>query len=525
MGRGDRSRPALPEEQPKTTKADLKDKLALEVSGDRMEARLSGEVPEGADRKQVQYAITEALKKSGVRYGMDAQAMRQAIEALLAGQRVQGLVVARGQAPVEGEDAVITPRVEFGAGVVGRVNKKGIVDFRDRGPIPTVQPGTVLATLKKGLRGEPGRDVLGKLVHPPEVRMLRLLPGDGVSIDDDGATVSAAVEGMPDRPEEERFVVQSVLDIAGDVDLNTGHIEFPGAVRVQGTIRSDFKVKCYGLTAETIEPRAIIDVKADVVVYGGIMGAVVRAGGNVMARFVRDARVVCNGDMNIDTEIIQSKLQAGGHIRVSGLESRIVDSHIAAIKGVQAGDVLCSRREATMIRIGVNPEFEKQYFANKRALESLVNQRDQIMEAVDAQKTELVGTEEELRHMIEAFHSMEGVKDREVHLTQINMIKPLREALKQGVAQGTLRLGEMVFEIQRLREQIARMEAVAPQGAIWLDVRGRAEQGVEIRTPRASLVLENTHQGFSAREATIQDKQTGEERPTVKLSRLRTTAA
>lgn len=178
-----------------------------------------------------------------------------------------------------------------------------------------------------------------------------------------------------------------------------------------------------------------------------------------------------------------------------------------------------------MIRIGVNPEFEKQYFANKRALESLVNQRDQIMEAVDAQKTELAGTEEELRHMIEAFHSMEGVKDREVHLTQINMIKPLREALKQGVAQGTLRLGEMVFEIQRLREQIARMEAVAPQGAIWLDVRGRAEQGVEIRTPRASLVLENTHQGFSAREATIQDKQTGEERPTVKLSRLRTTAA
>lgn len=489
-----------------------------------MEARLSGSLPEGADRRQAQYAITELLKKTGVRYGMDAQAMRQAIDALLAGELVKDVVVARGMEPTQGEEAAITLHVPAGVGVVGRVKKNGFVDFRDRGPIPTVKPGDLLATLKKGRRGDPGRDVLGKLVHPAEVRMLRLLAGPGVELEQDGTVAVAAVEGMVDRPEEERLVVQSVLDIPGDVDLNTGHIEFPGAVRVQGTVCSDFKVKCYSLIADTIEPRAIIDVKTDVVVYGGIMGALVRAGGNVMARFVRDARLVCNGDLTVETEIVQSKLQAGGRIRITGPESRIVDSHLAAIKGVQATDVLCSRREATIIRIGVNPEFEKLYYSNKRALESLINQRDQIMEAVDAQKTELLSTEEELRHMIEAFHSMEGVKDREVHLTQINMIKPLREALKQGVAQGSARLGEMIFEIQRLREQLTRMEAVMPVGAIWLDVRGRAEHGVEIRTPRASLALENTHQAFSARESTMLDKASGEERIGVKLSQLRLTA-
>lgn len=498
--------------------------LSLAVSEDSLTAYLAGSCPPGTDRRQVQYAITDLLKKNGVKYGLDAQAMREAIDRIVAGETVEKVLVARGQAPTSGVDAEIEQHVELVGSVAVRETKNGKVDFRDRGPIPTVEPGTLLATLKKGLRGEPGKDVYGKPVHPPENRMLRLIGGEGVEIQEDGTKAVSTVVGMVARPEEEKFLVKNILLVEEDVDLNTGHIDFPGAVKVNGTIRSDFKVKCYSLEAQTIEPRAVIQVKDDMMVYAGIMGAAVKVGGDLAARFVRDAKVICEGNVVVDTEIVQSVIQAGGTLKVTGLEGRIVDSHLAAIKGIAAADVLCSRREASILRIGVNPEFEKSYWSNKKNLESAVNQENQIYEAVLAQEHELESTETELRDLIQLFHKTQDPKERENQLTQINMIKPLREALKQGVEQGHQRLDELVFEIQRLRERIEQMEAVLPAGAIWLDVRGKAEQGTQIRTPRASVVLEKAHQAFSAREVAVRDKNTNEEQITVKLGKLRMTA-
>lgn len=512
------------EEISNTEQPGSRTELDLTVSEDRLTAYLSGSCPVDWDRRKVQYAITDLLKKQGVKYGLDAKAMREAIDRILQGHPIERVIVARGQPPTKGTDAEIIQHVELAGSVVGRETKNGIVDFRDRGPIPTVEPGTVLATLKKGLRGEPGKDVHGKALHPEESRMLRLLGGEGVELQDDGTKAVSTVVGMVARPGEEKILVKNVLIIDEDVDLNTGHIDFPGAVKVCGTVRSDFKVKCYSLEVETIEPRAVIEVKNDLMVYAGIMGAAVRVGGDLAARFIRDAKVICKGDAVVDTEIVQCGIQVGGALKVSGLEGRIVDSHLAAIKGISAGDVLCSRREATILRIGVNPEFEKQYWSYKKNLESAINQQNQIAEAVDAQQKELTSTEEELRDMIQLFHRTQDQKERENQLTQINMIKPLREALKQGVDQGQNRVDELVYEIQRLREQVHKMALVMPAGAIWLDVRGKAEQGIQIRTPRASLTLEKMHQAFSAREVVLRDKNTNEEQITVKLGKLRMTA-
>ena len=246
--------------------------LELSVSEDRLTAHLSGACPPDWDRRQIQYAITNLLKEQGVKYGLDAQSMRQAIDRILQGHSIEKVLVARGQLPTKGTDAEITMHVDLVGSVVGREQKGGKVDFRDRGPIPTVEPGTVLATLKKGLRGDPGKDVYGNVLHAEESRMLRLLGGEGVEIVEDGTKAVSTVVGMVARPEEEKIQVKNVLVVKEDVDLNTGHIDFPGAVKVCGTIRSDFKVKCFSLETETIEPRAVIEVKNDLMVYAGIMG-------------------------------------------------------------------------------------------------------------------------------------------------------------------------------------------------------------------------------------------------------------
>jgi hypothetical protein len=136
----------------------------------------------------------------------------------------------------------------------------------------------------------------------------------------------------------------------------------------------------------------------------------------------------------------------------------------------------------------------------------------------------LEATEDELRGILAALNDPSQQGNRENLITQVQMIKPLRQALKEGVMGGRARLEEIQYQTQRLGEKIEEMEKIMPVGAIWLDVRGRAEALVEIRGPRASLVLEQSEDHFSAREQELVDKASGISGFVIKPGRLRASA-
>jgi hypothetical protein len=106
-------------------------------------------------------------------------------------------------------------------------------------------------------------------------------------------------------------------------------------------------------------------------------------------------------------------------------------------------------------------------------------------------------------------------------MSQVEMIKPLRENLKEGVASGKARLDELMYELQREQERLEEMEAVMPAGNVWLDVRQGADATTEIRAPRSSLTLQAQEGAFSARELMVKDKKTGQAKPAIQMGNLR----
>jgi hypothetical protein len=512
----------MPAPPPAESGTDLR--LSLEVTHDGLEARLSGKVanPEQSpDKSEIQRSIVRLLKEEEVKNGVLTQAVRQAAERLAQGEELRELVVAKGQAPVMGADAEIELLVNLEAAKVGRQTQSGHIDFRDKGPLPVVEAGTPLARLRAARPGEPGVDVRGQPVEAPQVRMLRLRAGKGVELEQAETVAVAAAQGMVLRPEEDLFEVVEAYEVGGDVNFDTGHLDFPGAVKVSGAVLADFKVRCYRLEVNELEPGCEVEVRDDLLVAGGIMGARVKAGGKVVARFVRDSRITCGGDMVVESEIVETEVESEGRVVLTTGDGRLVNSRVAAIRGVAAGRIISSGSGGTKIRLGVRPEFEQAVYAARKKVSGLQDEVAELAQVLGGQREELAGAEADLRGLIAALKDPAQQGNREGLMSQVEMIKPLRENLKEGVASGKARLDELMYELQREQERLEEMEAVMPAGNVWLDVRQGADATTEIRAPRSSLTLQSQEGAFSARELMVKDKKTGQAKPAIQMGNLR----
>lgn len=499
--------------------------LWITITPDLMSAAISGKASQGADRRQVQVAVTNLLRENNIKHGLVPAHMHQAMDQLCRGETLDQVTIALGTAAEPGQDAKIELLVAPPPPLIKQTQGGGQVDFRDRGALPVVEQGTPLATLTPAVPGKPGRNVLGQLLQPTPPRMLRLKAGRNVTLEDEGRVAVATAQGILRNHDAEHFEVLNILEVPGDVDFKVGHINFPGLVRVHGAILPDFRVRAHSLEVEALDNRSKVEVSGDLKVLGGIMGAEVLVGGKLSACYIRQSKVLVSGDCLVENEIVASEVVSNGKIMVTTSEGRIVNSQVAAIRGVSTGHLVCSGKGQCVVRLGMRPEYEQKLMNLRRQLATLEKERSQILEALQAHEAELGATEGELREILAALNDPGQQAQRENLIAQVQMIKPLRQTLKEGVENGRARLEDIQYETQHITESLAEMEKVLPVGAIWLDVRGRAETQTEIRGPRAALVLDGPAQSFSAREQETRDKATGSVSFIIKLGNLRAGAA
>ena len=161
----------------------------------------------------------------------------------------------------------------------------------------------------------------------------------------------ANVDGRPELRADGKVYVFTDLEIRGDVDLKTGHVDFQGNILVSGTVQSGFRVKGGSLTANEIL-KAEVEVTGDLVVFGGIIGATVRSGGNVRARYIHDAHVEALGDVVVEKEIMDSRIETSGACSASN--GHIRSCHIQAKKGIEAGEMGSEASKQCVLVVGTN---------------------------------------------------------------------------------------------------------------------------------------------------------------------------
>jgi uncharacterized protein len=265
------------------------------------------------------------------------------------------LLVASGKEPIAGKDGSIEFYFENDFTNPGKIQENGTIDFRDRGGIPYVGKEELLAEKTPAIEGENGMDVFGNpiLIDAPLDPVL--ISGSGTHTNEDGLEIYATLDGQPHADAMGNITVNPELMINGDVDFETGNIDFNGNIIVRGIIKEGFTIKGMSLTAQEIEG-ADIELSGDLYISDGITEAKIHSVGNVHAKFINHSIVAGFGDLIIQREIIDSDIVISGACQ--NKDGHIIASKIIAKQGIEAGKIGTAASKPSVLKVGVDEHIE-----------------------------------------------------------------------------------------------------------------------------------------------------------------------
>lgn len=320
------------------------------------------------------------------------RAVDKALEkAAASGEAQEGVVVARGAAPVHGEDG----RFELafmGTQEALAGDESHVVDPRERSKFEPIAEGTLIGQLIPPKEGRFGRDVFGEDLVPRKGRPAEVHAGENVEVSENGVEFTSAISGMITW-DRNRVSVLEMVHVTGDISFSTGNLRLEnGSVLIDGSIRDGFRVAapgdvCVGLAIESAEVAA----GGNVGVKGGIvMGGEgkVRAKGDVSCNFAENAVIEAEGDVIVAHNLSTSMVTARRRVICVKGKGIVLGGVVEAGKGVEANEIGSEFGVKTMVRLDMGEEIGgvDELVAERKALRAQKSQIDGAIGTEDPRK-------------------------------------------------------------------------------------------------------------------------------------------
>ena len=238
-----------------------------------------------------------------------------------------------------------------------KVDENGVADYRSSNYVRQVYKDTVICDIILPVEGIPGLSVDGKVIQPRAVRAAKVPKGRNTTITEDGLHLVATMDGNLEF-KGDGFHVRPVMEIPGDVDYETGNINFTGDVHVKGDVRENFSVIATGsVTIDGLVEAATVEAGADLIITKGVVGdnrALLKCGGTLRAKYLESC-VIYAGKCVFSDCIMSSQVFSDGCIDVTSGRGSIVGGALVAAAGIRAKMIGAESGRRTDLTMGVLP--------------------------------------------------------------------------------------------------------------------------------------------------------------------------
>lgn len=336
-------------------------RVEVSVSGDKMEASVNLIPPKGG--KQVDFdMVTAALAKSGVRYGIKEDMIRNIVAQAWYNEKV---AVAEGKPAEDGRDGKIeflfsTDETKHGPTIA----EDGTVDYHDLNIIQNVKPGEPLAEKNPPLPGVPGMNVLGDEINARVGKDVPFPIGKNVTFSQENQNlIVAQIAGQP-RLISGKIHVFPVFEVQGDVDFSTGNINFVGDIIIKGGILEGFVVKGdANITVFGPVSGCIVEAVGNVILNKGMHGqdkGMITAGEDIVAKFLEHATIRAGRNIKATDGIIQCNANAKKSVIAEGKKGMIIGGRVSAGEEVRARVIGNYLATPTEIEAGGSPKVREE---------------------------------------------------------------------------------------------------------------------------------------------------------------------
>ncbi len=354
--------------------------IRVQLAKNLMEAYLIVESPSaGVIARQ---DIDNALKTNNIVYGISEEEIAKAIQC----PSQTPLLVATGTEAIQGDDA----NIEFKCLPLGHapmIMDDGRVDFYNLNLIRNVDIGEVLAIITPPTEGIAGCTVTGKEVPAKPGKNVRLIAGKNVELRKDGQIAVAASRGHA-VVVGNRIDISTIHKVEGDIDLSTGNINFNGSIFISGSITEGFTVTASGdvevlgsVSGGTVVCEGNLKVRNGII---GNLKSFIAVKGSVYAKFIENAKIDTEGDVNVGHAVLNSNVNAKRSIVVNG-KGALMGGILRAGQDIKC-KIVGSPMAASELEVGINPEIRQTWAKLLKERQEIENHYDKAVKAANLLK-------------------------------------------------------------------------------------------------------------------------------------------
>jgi uncharacterized protein (DUF342 family) len=437
--------------------------LTVDIVDQDMKAIITVSQPGPGGPDLTKEDIQSMLTSQGVVHGIQQEVIQEFLDYPRYNEKI---VVASGTPPVNGQDAKIVYNFTIDHSKLQLKEKDGRVDFKDLDLVDNVEAGQILARKVPREEGQDGSTVTGRVLPAKAGRDVEIGVGKNVRIADDGVTALATINGQAILTAG-KINVEPIYTVPGDVNFKTGNILFLGTVMVKGNVEDGFSVKAAGnIEVMGSVGKCELDAEGDIVVHQGILGkngGRVRAGSNIVAKFIEHSRVEAENSVIVSDGIIHSSVDANRRIICQGKRASIVGGKIRATEEINAKTFGSVAGTETILEVGYDPK-------RKEQLAVLTGKKETIEKQL-----------EELERNIKTLETLKKVQRNFNEEKQ----KDLQELSDQRSALLT-ELTDLNREIQEITSYLTALKAVGR-----ISASDRVFPGVKLFIKNESLTIRN----------------------------------
>lgn len=382
----------------------------LSMEPDKMSARLRLHLDESGQEFTVE-DLKSWLRQCNVKAGVKDSALEEMLKHNIYDVYIE---VAAGKAPEKGKDGYFIYHVQNPENDSGpTILEDGSVEYVHTTEYTVVDEGQLLAEYVPATFGAYGYTVENEMRTPTKGKNLSPLRGRGFRVED--GKYFSLLHGKVELTERGIYVTNT-LDINGDIDMNSGHINFDGDVNIRGDVHSGMLIKASGsIEIKGHVGNCFINAGKDITIQQGMQGKFsgrLKAGGNIYCKFFENTCAEAKGDITART-VLNSELDAEGKVIIEGRDSVVLGGSVHAIQGIEVVSAGNEMEVATLLSAGV---FEKTLTRNQE-LDTLIKE-----------------VEEQLKLLTRAVKNMENIhpgslskeaEDRRMKIIQAKVIKSM----------------------------------------------------------------------------------------------------
>ena len=326
--------------------------------------------------------ILNEISTLGKIVNVDSEVITSSLNVVLKNREpLKDIIISMGDLPVDGKDGWLE--------IVAKKEQRIIKDKSDNifanhnNSYLSIGKDQLIAIIHPAIEGFDGIDIFDKTIQHKKAKDINVkLTSNIYSKEDDENQILSKVDGFLEIYEKTIYV-KELLDIKGNIDVNTGNIKAYGSLMVYGNVVTDMKLNLsQNLTVNGYVGDADIEVGNNAVIKGGFLGSgngVIRAGGNLELKFIENQKVYSRGSLVITKEAINSELFVRDKIVSNGPHCTIIGGYAIASESIEIYSAGNEYNTNTILEVGI--DYQKKLYL-KDYIHKLVSLKKE-MELVD----------------------------------------------------------------------------------------------------------------------------------------------